>query len=474
MKRVLASAVCGLTLLGSASAAHASGMYTSERGVRPMGRAGAFVAGADDLGSITYNPAGLADAGTSLLLDLAYVDVNTSFTRKANVTDSAGNPTTVTSPTANGTTPFVPIPTIAGSYATANGMFTFAGGVYAPYAALSKYPTTVDGQPAGSRYSLVSLDGSLLATLGGYIAFKPIEQLRIGAGFEALVGQLQSNLIFSASPQDRLLAAPESPEYDANATLKTQTIVAPSGHFGVTVVPIEKLRVGLSFHLPYHIDTPADLKVTLPKASTFDNASQTGTGVRVKTDLPSTLRAGVEVRPNKDLRVEFSYVREFWNVQKALAIDPTTLQFTGITGFPSPFNVPAVSIPRNFQPANSFRIGGEATVVNMPESSFRLDVRAGLNYETSAIPDDYQSALTTDLSHVTMGLGVGFWPIKRFRLDAMYAHLFSFSVDVDPKTAGISAVNPLKGNPTVPIPINAGHYSSSTNVIGLGAAYKFN
>src|SRR6202012_5472882 len=117
-------------------------------------------------------------------------------------TDSAGNPTTVTSPTSEGKTPFIPIPTIAGSYQTPNGMFTFAGGVYAPYAALSEYPTTVNGQPAGSRYSLVSLDGSLLATVGAYVAVKPIEQIRIGAGFDALVGQLQSNLIFSASPQD--------------------------------------------------------------------------------------------------------------------------------------------------------------------------------------------------------------------------------------------------------------------------------
>ena len=55
----------------------------------------------------------------------------------------------------------------------------------------------------------------------------------------------------------------------------------------------------------------------------------------------------------------------------------------------------------------------------------------------------------------------------------MYAHLFGFGVDVNPATAGVSAVNPLKGNPTTPVPINAGRYDSHANIVGLGATYKF-
>lgn len=472
MKRILIAAV-GLSIAGAASTAHATGMYTSERGVRPLGRGGAFVAGADDLGAITYNPAGLADAKSALLLDLAWVNVSTEFTRRAIVTDAAGNPTTATSPTAKGETPFLPIPTIAGSYSP-HEMFTFALGVHAPYASLSKYPTTVAGQPAGSRYSLVSLEGSVLAVVGAYVAFKPIEQIRIGVGFEALVGKLESDLIFSASPQDRLLAAPESPEYDAKAKLSTSTIFAPSAHFGVTAVPHEKVRIGAAAHLPYKIDVPAELKVTLPRATAFDSATQTGTGARVKTDLPATLRVGVEVRPIDTLRIEAAYVRELWNVHKELAIQPTTLSFSNITGFPSPFNVPPVSIPRNFQASNSFRLGGELTVLKPSDDRvLGVDVRAGVNYETSAVPDDYQSPLTTDLDHVTLGLGGSISPMKNLRLDIMYAHLFGFGVDVNPATAGVSAVNPLKGNPTTPVPINAGRYDSHANIVGLGATYRF-
>src|SRR5205814_4654165 len=58
-----------LVCAASAGDAHGAGLYFSDRGVRPLARGGAFVAGADDLGAVWYNPAGLADAGTTLFAD---------------------------------------------------------------------------------------------------------------------------------------------------------------------------------------------------------------------------------------------------------------------------------------------------------------------------------------------------------------------------------------------------------------------
>ncbi|MGE3672490.1 MAG: hypothetical protein AB7K71_22655, partial [Polyangiaceae bacterium] len=57
----------GVSVLCGTARAEAAGLYFSDRGVRPMGRAGAFIAGADDAGAIWYNPAGLADTPTSFL-----------------------------------------------------------------------------------------------------------------------------------------------------------------------------------------------------------------------------------------------------------------------------------------------------------------------------------------------------------------------------------------------------------------------
>ncbi len=116
------------------------------------------MAGADDLGAIWYNPAGLADAGTTVFIDLAWLNFSSEYTRSTQVTDNGGTIRTYNYPKVDGTTPFLPIPTIGGSYNFGDQkQYTAAFGVMAPYTAIASYPLTVGGQPSPSRYSLVSL-----------------------------------------------------------------------------------------------------------------------------------------------------------------------------------------------------------------------------------------------------------------------------------------------------------------------------
>src|SRR4051794_15337105 len=82
--RVPRSALFGVGLAATmaySGASHGAGLYFSDRGVRPLGRGGAFVAGADDISSIWYNPAGLADAGPSLMGDFAWLHFTSDYTR---------------------------------------------------------------------------------------------------------------------------------------------------------------------------------------------------------------------------------------------------------------------------------------------------------------------------------------------------------------------------------------------------------
>ena len=139
-----------LASLGASYEAHAAGLYFSDRGVRPLGRGGAFVAGADDLGSIWYNTAGIADAGTSVLADFSWLHFTSSYTRQSIATTGPGAGAVTTFPTVNGTSPILPIPTIAASYAFGEKKeYTIAGGVYAPYTAITSYPQTVPGGVEG-------------------------------------------------------------------------------------------------------------------------------------------------------------------------------------------------------------------------------------------------------------------------------------------------------------------------------------
>src|SRR3954470_10939871 len=117
MRRSLAGAVAFAAFLASSmGTAEGAGLYTADRGVRPLGRGGAFVAGADDLGAIWYNPAGLADAGTALLADFSWLHFTSEYTRRTQVSDSSGTQRTFEFAPVAGTTPILPIPTLGGSY----------------------------------------------------------------------------------------------------------------------------------------------------------------------------------------------------------------------------------------------------------------------------------------------------------------------------------------------------------------------
>jgi long-chain fatty acid transport protein len=473
--RRAATVFAAFAALGIARDARAAGLFFTDRGVRPMGRGGAFVAGADDLGAVWYNPAGLADAGTSILADFSWLHFTSDFTRRTQIADAAGTERTYQFPTVSGTTPVLPIPTLGVSYNPEKiKEWTFAFGAYAPMTAVASYPLTLaDGTPSPSRYSLVSLNGSALVVTGLYAAYKPIEEVRLGLGLEALVGSFDSQVVFSACPPDNLVCAGEDPQYDAASQLKVGPIFAPSANLGATFVPEPHVRIGISGQLPFHIDAPATIQVRLPNAPEFDHASQQGQDAHVQFDLPAIFRIGAELRtdvgPGK-MRLEAAFVREFWTTQHSIDITPDNIHLLNVTGFPSPFAVSPISIPRNFDNANSYRFGGEYT---FKVSDYLLDARAGISFEQSAIPQAYLSPLTIDLNKTTLSLGGGLHIGKNWRFDAVFAHVFASDTTVDPAVAAVPKVNPVRGNPTQSESINGGDYTASADVIGVGLNYRF-
>lgn len=477
VRSLLLSLACGASTALIASGANAGGLYTADRGVRPLGRGGAFVAGADDLGAIWYNPAGLADAGTSALVDFSWLNFSSEYTRRTNVTDAGGTVRRVDFPQVKGTTPFLPIPTFAAAYNFGSEkQFTIAGGSFAPYTAVASYPLTVDGKPAPTRYSLVSLEGSALVIAGGYFAYKPIEQFRVGGGVQALVGKFQTTVVFSASPSDRLISAPEDPQYDAFSKLDVGMIVAPSANFGMIAAPFKNLRIGASAQLPFWVNAPAKITVKLPDAAPFDRARQEGSDAQVRFRLPPVIRAGIEYRTDiseeSRLRIEAAFVREFWSVHDSIDVRPDNVKLYDITGFPSPFGVAPISLPRNFQDANSFRLGSEYSLKNLIRD-YWIDLRAGVSYETSAIPPQWVSPLTYDANKLIGSAGGSVHVNEHWRMDAVASLVLLDGTTVDPSQAKVPRVNPVRGNPTKTEPINGGDYSARAIVLGVGVNYKF-
>ncbi len=448
-------------------------MYFADRGVRPLARGGAFVAGADDLGAMWYNPAGLVDAQGTFLVDASLMLFSADFTRRTQVVGDAGALQTYDYPTVHGDTPPLAIPTLGFAVAAGSDRrWSLGGGIYAPDAPLLRWPETLsDGTPAPQRYSLVSLEGSALAIFEAFAAYKISDELRIGAGLQLLAGVFQQTVVLNANPG--LLGPQQDPDYDALSRTRA-SIVTPSGNLGVTWVPSKFLRFGLAGQLPFWIDAPATIRVRMPNAAIFDNATQVGEDAGVNFRLPAHLRAGVELRPSDAARVELSYEHQFWSLHDTIDITPHGIQLVNVTGFPSPYSIPKISLARHFQDSDSVHLGGEYRV-NVSER-VKLDLRLGVAFETSAIPPAYESPLTIDGNKFEFAGGLGF-TIDRTRFDATFAYVYMPDVDVPPSDAQLGVVNPVSGYPPPPGPpngtVNGGHYSAGAPIIGLGFNYTF-
>src|SRR5581483_8675632 len=226
------------------SIAFAGGMTLEGRGARPLGRAGSFVAGADDASAFVYNPAGLADIdGISFLLDAGMVFQRTHYDR----VDSGGKP----QPVVDGNLNFLPFPTLALTWKPRKvPWFTLAGGVWVPYLGLNSYPDT-----GPQRYSSISLDGSLVTVFELAAGFRLHEHVWLGAGLQVMYLHFVSKVALSGCTQ--LNCAPEDPGFDAPTQIDV-TGVTPSGNVGATFA-WPKIRAGISLQLPFWIHANGDV-----------------------------------------------------------------------------------------------------------------------------------------------------------------------------------------------------------------------
>jgi long-chain fatty acid transport protein len=484
LKRSILGAAALALALSQAQPAAAAGLYFADRGVRPLGRAGAFVAGADDLGAIAYNPAGLFDAGGQVLVDGTWLHFTSDYTRQAllqqtdpNSGKPVGAPTKQTFAPVSGTTPFLPIPTLAVSFQV-HPKVVVAVGAFAPYAALTTYPGPDDFKGKSNaeianntpqRYSLVTLDGSALAILAAGAAFAPIKEIRLGATVGMLTGKFSTTVAFSGCVPEKFTCAPESPSWDVLSQLSVGPIFSPYGSFGAIFIPHPSWRIGISSQLPIYVRASATVKTRLPATPFFEKATQNGDQADVAFDLPWNLKFGVETRAVKDLRLEAGFGFERWSMHDAIRMTPHGIALENVALIGTTF-IPPISLPRNFKDSVSVRLGGEYAI---PLKSVTLVPRAGVSFETSAVPNQYLSVLTIDANKVTAALG-GSLHYGKWRFDVAYAHVFAFTTTVDPADAKITQVSPVNANPPAqPDYINGGVYAARADAIGLGMAYTF-
>jgi long-chain fatty acid transport protein len=468
------AAVTTAAFVASLAGAHdagASGFFLTERGVRSLGRGGAFVAGADDAHSVWFNPAGLAHAGRSFLVDASYIGFSATYTRRGSV---MGMPVDNYQPVQSTTAPLA-IPTLAVTHNFGLQRANFAFAVFAPNAVIPTYPdASASGGPAAQRYSLYSLSGSLLAMAGLYASYKPSEVISFGGGILALTGTFVSRLALTGCPAT-VTCQPEDPQWDAEAQIEAGPIFAPSAALGVQIAPAPFLRIGISGQLPLWVDTPAKLKVRLPSHPFYSNTPPTmtqGDSASVAFVLAPIVRAGVEVRPTPRDRIEAAFTWEAWDVHDAISLRPTGagISIVNVRGVGT-YQIGPQTIVRGWQSAFSVRLGYERH--QELSGGWKIVPRAGVSVDTSASPEAYTSVMTLDALKVLGTLGAGFGR-GGWRIDASFAYAYSPTVNVDPTQARIPQVAPFRQGPEANrVYVNGGRYDMSTFVLGLGFNYQW-
>ncbi|NOY24249.1 MAG: hypothetical protein GXP62_00085 [Oligoflexia bacterium] len=232
--------------------AHAAGYYFTDSGTRGMARAGAFIAGADDLSAQYYNPAAL------MHLDRPQVYVNytmfhqgVSFTRED--LDAAGNVST-TWPEVRNTAGPMQIPAIGVGHNFGMKNTYFAFGIWTPMAPSNSFP-----QLGGNHYTVK--DSLTWQIWGGPSVAHRFGWLSVGLGVHWTLVRAEESLDLMVcqdeSPFDGTIGScPDdatAAENDLHAQLKVWDPARITGNLGLLAEPLPWLSIGASVLPPLKV-----------------------------------------------------------------------------------------------------------------------------------------------------------------------------------------------------------------------------
>ncbi|MDB4989671.1 MAG: rane protein in aromatic hydrocarbon degradation [Myxococcaceae bacterium] len=464
-----------LALLMSATlwttSAHAGGLYLFDRGARPLGRGGAFVAGVDDPNALWYNPAGLAESGNQVMGDATLSIAIASVQRT--------NPDGSTMAKVDAKPLPIPIPQLGFSNKFGMKNVTFGAGIFAPNVLLVGYPRSIGGPdgtrlPSPTRYSLINLNGSLLSTLALGLAYSGIKGLSLGGALHLTGGRFAGQAALNAC-DGTVCTFPEDPAFDAYAKFAAFPVYGISGILGATWNIDDRVRFGASVVLPYTLRGSGTLSTRLPDSSLFDGASVQGNKMDFSMKMPTIVRVGSEIRPVRSLRLEGAVVWEQWSRQKSIDIKPQHVTINNVTGV-GDYQVGAIKLQRNMNNVYSIRGGFEffppASIAGKLLKKQKFAVRGGLAYEKSAFTNKSLSPLTLDSNKVIISGGLSIDLAKWLRFDTVLGLIHM----LDPKVRDSQITQPTALRPAYvdASTLGNGNYKMEAFFLGGGFAIKTN
>lgn len=471
---VRVSLCCLLLGLCLPRTAYAGGLYLMPRGVEAASRAGARVAGSDDPNALWYNPAGLVASRRQLLVDALLPIARTQYTRFYDNGQVA--------PTVSATST-IPIPTIA--YTDNFGLEDWGFGIalIVPPGFGGKYPSTVDGQPAPQRFSILDADNTYVASLALGAAYRPIKRLSIGAAVYLTTVQLGATVAVSACDY-AICAQPEGREWEGRARMLLGPVYTATGVFGATYA-FDWITLGASLQLKTKISGDAQFDMSLPDQKVFDDVTITnrsgGDDLKVGTSvaLPMIARLGVQVTPVRALRLELAGTWENWGQQNAITLNPRGVVVRDVPGV-GDLEAEKVKVSLNMRDTWAVSLGGTYDLSPLLRFRRAFNLNGGLMFETSAYEARDLSPTSVDSQKVLLGLGASVEVARNVFLDMTYGHIFMKNYRVENSRVLLpSAVKPapVDDDPRTYEPgdqphIGNGRYIMEADYVGLGVRWK--
>ena len=455
-----------LPLLLVSSPAWSAAYYFLDAGTRGLSRGGAFVAGADDISAQWYNPAGLIHVrGTQATIDMTGVSQYVLF-------DRADEGDLVFEAVTNDAPPMA-IPSFGVSTDFGLDKFTFALGLYPPYAPDMSYPE--DGP---QRYTLVDTL-VLQAFAGPSVAWQPKPWLTVGGGvaWTFMKAEQELTVAMCAAGAD----CGDNVSQDVNIRLEALEPARVIWNAGVLVEPTEWLSVGASVVPPITFRAEgtitADFGEDFGLASLLAETSYTDDDIVLVVPMPLIARLGVAVRPMPNLEVELASVYEGWHVSEVLLVDEVDLAVTFNEDSALAPDEPIVltddiELKTGYQDTISARLGADWDI------NPRWTARAGTFLETSGVPKETQGVGLVDGLKFGYGVGGGVQIVRPLTLDLGVSQSFIQKREITDSEVTMIQLNLDLGDPEASgiIPgkvVGNGTFASHLTMVSAGLTWRF-
>jgi len=227
------------------------------------------------------------------------------------------------------------------------------------------------------------------------------------------------------------------------------------------------LRLGAALESGYYVVANAKLRIRLPTAAIYDNATldPAEPSARVTLILPPSLRLGAEAR-FAGTRLEVDLVYEMWSLHDKITIDAKSAVVRDVVAL-GDYPLGKLTVDQGFRDSFGLRLGAESDLGLAVPGLF---VRGGVVLERSAVPPEKLTAMTVDLNKVIPSLGASY-TFGAWTLDAVAAYVYMPQTTVTNSTAlQTNATRPPWGGRTA---IGNGTYASRGEVFGLGVRYAW-